>query len=399
MKKIILFLIITAIANTAYAEVLISQVYYDPINTESGGEAVELFNNGNSSKDISGYVIATESTMNDAVIPENTTICPGCYYLIADKGWNNSKDNETWPDADLEETIGLYNKDSGVALTYNGKIIDSAGWGDKQEIKEELYEGEPALEVPEGKALFRKRDTDNNKEDFYEETPSLRSSSDLGTGTDKKELKISFQISSLQENTIIKSINLTGGNKIRPLPGGIAEVEINAVLSSGSSVNATAEVMGTIIQLSKKEDLNSTYSLFSGIFGLNYSMKPGNYSINISTGSQSKKIYFEYLEKVAIEIDKTRIDMGEVDKEEESLVEIRNIGNKNLDIGIKGNLPGCYYSIEGSDYQRLSPNIEIQNLNIEPGKEKEIYFKIKTEGLKTGEYESVIEIVGLGSEN
>ena len=124
MKKIILIgVLVFLLSGYASADVLIHQVLYNPLGTESGGEAVQLHNNGENNIDISSWIIATEASSKDAVIPENTILCSDCYYLIADNGWSELKDNLTWPDADYEETMSLYNTDSGIALMNNSKII------------------------------------------------------------------------------------------------------------------------------------------------------------------------------------------------------------------------------------------------------------------------------------
>ena len=150
------------------ANVVINQVLYDPIGTESGGEAVELKNIGSSAVDISGWVIATESSDTDAIVPDNTILSAGDVYLIADENWNSSKDDESWRSADHEERITLGNSDSGVALLANGSVVDAVGWGDAEGIEDNLYEGSPAVLVSPGKTLLRTQDTNDNSEDFVE---------------------------------------------------------------------------------------------------------------------------------------------------------------------------------------------------------------------------------------
>ena len=54
--------------------VIISQVLYDPIGTETGGEAVELYNPTDSAIDIGDHVIKTESSATDATIPSGTVL-------------------------------------------------------------------------------------------------------------------------------------------------------------------------------------------------------------------------------------------------------------------------------------------------------------------------------------
>ncbi len=163
MKYLLLMVLLSPAVS---AGVVISQVLYDPVGTESGGEAIELRNDGSVAEDISGWVIATESSSTDAVIPENTVLQPGQTFLIADKNWDDSKDNPEWRSADYEETITLGNKDSGIALISDGEVIDAVGWGDSTNIEGGLYEGSPAAMASPGKALLRTQDSDDNFEDF-----------------------------------------------------------------------------------------------------------------------------------------------------------------------------------------------------------------------------------------
>ncbi len=168
MKWIKYLLWIALLVPVARANVVISQVLYDPAGTESGGEAVELRNDGSSAVDISGWVLETENSASDATLPENTILQPGSTFLIADEGWDDNKDDSSWRSADYEETITLGNKDSGIALLANGTIIDAVGWGSEAGIEGSLYEGTPAALVAAGNALVRKADTDDNSEDFAE---------------------------------------------------------------------------------------------------------------------------------------------------------------------------------------------------------------------------------------
>lgn len=172
MKNIVLIMLL--VIPFAHASVVISQVLYDPIGTESGGEAIELRNDGNEPANIGGWVIRTESSDSDATIPLNTVLQPSATFLIADEGWNSSRDNSSWKAADYEEKITLGNTDSGVALlTANGSVVDAVGWGAPANIDSGLYEGDPAQQVSAGMALARIQDTDDNSADFQPAKPSF----------------------------------------------------------------------------------------------------------------------------------------------------------------------------------------------------------------------------------
>ena len=76
MKKYLLLITTILFMQFAQASIQISEVYYDPVTTESGGEAIELYNSGSETVDISGWVIKTESSARDAVLPDGSTILP-----------------------------------------------------------------------------------------------------------------------------------------------------------------------------------------------------------------------------------------------------------------------------------------------------------------------------------
>ncbi|MBI5391255.1 lamin tail domain-containing protein [Candidatus Woesearchaeota archaeon] len=172
--------------SSALAGPVISEVLYDPIGSENGGEAIELYNPTDNSIDIGGWKIASESSLADATLPQGALISAYGYYLITDLGWNVSKDNASWPSADHEETLSLTNVDAGVALTLpNGTVVDAVGWGLPENIQSGLFEGTPALGISSGQSLERKpgfldalagngADSNNNSVDFL-----VRSSPDL----------------------------------------------------------------------------------------------------------------------------------------------------------------------------------------------------------------------------
>ncbi len=162
MKWLLLLLAIPFVS----ADVIIYQVLYDPVGTESGGEAIELKNTGSAPVDVSGWVISSESSATDVTLPQNAIIPAGQTYLIADTNWDTKKDNPQWRSADYEETMTLGNSDSGVALKSNASIIDAVGWGDEEEIDASLWEGTPASPTTTGHSLVRTSDTDDNSADF-----------------------------------------------------------------------------------------------------------------------------------------------------------------------------------------------------------------------------------------
>jgi len=127
---------------------MISQVLYDPINSETYGEAVELYNSAANQIDISNCNLKNRFISKDVTIPANTFMQPYSYFLITDTNFNQYKDNQSWPSPDYQEAMTLTNSNSGVALICNNKTIDAVGWGNI--TNQDLFEGIPAIEVPEG---------------------------------------------------------------------------------------------------------------------------------------------------------------------------------------------------------------------------------------------------------
>ncbi len=129
MRTIVKYTILLLICATlAQAEVIVYQVLYDPLGTESGGEAIELKNNGREPVDISGWVLATDASEKDATIPANSILMPGNTYLIADENWDEKKDDLAWRSADHEETITLGNKEGWARLMEGDKIHHEVSW-------------------------------------------------------------------------------------------------------------------------------------------------------------------------------------------------------------------------------------------------------------------------------
>jgi hypothetical protein len=405
------------LAESASAQVAISQVLYNPKATESGGEAVELHNYGSDDIDISGWVIATEASASDAVIPDSIIICAGCYYLVADKGWNDSRDNLSWPDADLEEPITMYNTDSGVALLDNETIIDAVGWGNPSEIENSMFEENPHPGSSEGKSLLREKDTGSNIDDFVEAYPFFRSSSNLGTGLFNEEINVEFEIvnSSEEESSVsIDYINISQGTKISPLPGGTAQITLNAQVTGQDIVNVTAKFQEKTISMAKTKEVDADSSVFSGSFGLDFYLPPGEYLAEVNANGEEKiAIEFEYLPIVAVELSKESIDFGYVKTEEDyySTVTIRNIGNTVVDIGLgcngfisddnKESTASVYYSFDNS-FKKIPSNTIIEDINLAYGGESEAELKFKLvapENSTSGDYTGSIKIAALGSED
>jgi len=160
-------------APMAAADILITEVLYDPATSESDTEFVELYNTANISVNISGWRLNT--TTLQATVPEGEAIPALSHYLIADIDNSNATPPD-WPEPDFADEITLTNTNSGVKLIDSlGNAVDIVGWGAPPAG---LYQGTAHPHISEGYSLSRRQedglfiDTSNNSFDFAAATPT-----------------------------------------------------------------------------------------------------------------------------------------------------------------------------------------------------------------------------------
>ncbi len=356
-----------AAASPGGSSVLVSQVLYDPVNSESGGEAVELYNPGTNSVNLSGWVFATETSPTDATLPQNAVICSGCYYLVADSNWSNAKDNSTWANADHEESITLANTDAGVALKdFNGTVVDAVGWGSPAGIGSGLFEGTPHSGGSSGNALARKTvngsyvDTGNNSGDFVEAAPNFRNSSAASTAANANaEIIVTIVVSGSSPE--VKSLvvltdddSFAAGSQVSPVPKGNKTVAVEAVIADGNGIADVAAVVlqfnGTSFPMAKKSEINSTAAVYYAAFNLSSHFASGSYAIaakatDNSGFSSNSSATFEYLSLAAVEVDTSSVIffaspgatyemLGDESASTAANITVLNLGNVRLDFDI-----------------------------------------------------------------
>ncbi|MEM4282471.1 MAG: lamin tail domain-containing protein [Candidatus Woesearchaeota archaeon] len=274
------------IGSVGFAKIEIRQVLYDPISSENGGEAVQLHNPEDEDVDISGWALSTEASKYDARLPEGSVIPAGGYFLIADTGWSSAKDDPNWPEADYEESINLYNSNSGVALLKaDGTVVDAVGWGELSQIKAGLWTGRPAKEVSEGKVLLRTKSTEDNAVDFVE------ADADFGTipqNITKLELSMDIEGGILIEEIEISPDELDKpGVQIYPLAGGTKNLTIKVKVAASQTeierLTLTAALANKTIALHMMAQQNETIALYEGTIPIEFTKKPSNYSITINS--------------------------------------------------------------------------------------------------------------------
>lgn len=277
VQLLIQSIVFLALINAVWADVRIIQVLYDPLKTESGGEFVLLENNGNDTISLGGWTIASASSNQDVVFPKSLSIGPRQKVLIADKGWNQSRDNMSWPLADLESTMTLANSNSGVGLLQNGTLIDAVGWGNVSNPL--LFIGSPAKPVQKGHALVRIARTGSNHRDFIESIPFF--SDQNATGGADIEIIITEPDQTKEDFTVsIEDDDSRPGIQIIPFPGANRLVRIN-VSSQGLSfdeVNAVAwGTPAVVVNISGNNSRRESQM----VVPLHYQTHPMNHSVNV----------------------------------------------------------------------------------------------------------------------
>ncbi len=366
---------------------VLSQVLYDPIKTESGGEAVELYNPTSSTVNISSWVLQTESSAQDVVLPKNTFIQPNGFYLIADSGWNLSKDNASWPEADFEDTITLKNTDSGIILrNQNNELIDTVGWGNPTIL---FFEASPTNQVIEGQSIkrFSWSDTNNNSFDFVSGIPNLRNSKSNSESQPEpdnsgaaQEILFNITVEPNPPSVVHARLNVSGG-KIIPVEGNIKKIQLFAVVSENCNAGVFAKLKEKEYLLTKTNPVNSSATEYSVLLEMNYYDAPNNYSIEVysvcsdSTASEKIIVSFEYAELTAFQMDKKEINLktkpGNITQ---YIIPIKNTGNIPLDLKLWGSkLAGMsdlsieYYFSGDTEPTLLESQPVVNDISLTPG--------------------------------
>ena len=277
-----IFLIILLIIPCVNAEVKINKVLYNPIKTESGGEAIEIINQGEQIINIENWTIKTPSSETDAVLPDET-LMPGQAFLITDEGWNKSKDNPDWRNADYEEKITLKNTNGGVALKNNKGIpVDSISWGAENF-------GKKVKGVKEGKCLVREEETFIEEEcDFFKENI----------------VKIQAKIEE-EFKAWLTSLKIKPGKKI--------------IVRANKPGNITFR--NKTIQLTEKNNTYYAEINTTGLLAGTYKIYAGNEVLNFTV------LEFSYI----------RIKQKKLNLDPEDFLELENLGNTITTITIKAN--------------------------------------------------------------
>ncbi len=439
LLQLLLFLMIAKVAAAENSNVIITQVLYDPLNSESGGEAVELYNPTAAAIDVSGWAISTETSLADATIPAGTAIGSGEYYMVADAGWSASRDDLSWPLADYEETITLTNADAGVALSNGTHFIDAVGWGNALNIGSGLYEGTPHEGAGNGEALARIKngssysDSNNNINDFTASAPNFHNSSaSQSSGKIKVIAVVQGSFPKISSFAIMTDDDATStGIQINPVPKQNKTVELQAIVSHDNGngyIQSVAVTAGGRTHNMTPSAINATSSLYAAKFNMSYYEAAGNYTANLTATDKSGfsanafKV-FEYSSMIAMEIDTGSLTFaampgtsseitGDLDESTTANTTIQNTGNSALDVELSGTnlssgssiigVSSIQYTFNGNYNNSLAGTLsyekQVKSVGITAASKKPLSFRLNVPVATTpGNYTGEITLIAVKS--
>jgi hypothetical protein len=408
------------------AELYINKVLYDPVLSETGGEAVELYNSGNDAVDISGYTIKTASSEEAAVLPSNAMIPANGHYLIADAGWSTKKDSILYPLADYEKAITLTNTNGGVALLDREKnMIDAVGWGNIAD--EQLYRGTPANTIKkEGEAIIRVNYTNNNSRDFISGIPDFINSKEEDRDMQNNAIQLNVNVQDIRDYIQNITLDYDIEDKVILNPGRERELSVSFFVY-GETDDAELYVKLNQSRYDVSEVGNhGSYKKYNSIILLDYYTRPGNYTADIVMNKSGiltiKNISFEVMPLLAFDIDlkevncsvaytRTCLIEGDSDMSTKDRPTIKNIGNKGLDFKIyAANLTNNKDSIGVSNvkfsFHGDTPDIElgleptIYNVALLPGNDSVLALSLLIDvpiDTASGSYTSQLFLLGVGN--
>jgi hypothetical protein len=408
MRKIniiaLAIMVLFAIPNSL-AQVMISEVLYDPEISENNGETVVLYNDAAQDIDLSAWILATTSSPNDVTLPEGLIIPSGGSLLIADNDFSLNKPNASWPDADHEEAITLSNTAGGVALMNGSEVIDAVGWGEIEDSA--LFEGIPHTGVSEGESLLRFQDTNYNIDDFKPSKP-------FEQFFDPLEVEVEFSLTVESNSPIIKAFEILTdddekeGIQIKPLAGDSKAINLLAEVklpeNFDETLTAKASLEDELFEMNIKT-INETFLKLEGEVLIDYFKEPGNYEISLILESQNftteENVNFEYLELSAFEVEQNLNLNLKAGNEGFATLSVLNTGNLALDINIRGerlknendhiNVGDIDFSIDNFDTSKTLSGKYQKVINLKPGFDEQIDLKVNAlNTLSPGKYDGKI---------
>ena len=351
MNKLML-VVLFAFIPAAHAEILITQVHYDPAGSDTGKEFIELYNPMDHAVPLDSYSIETGDGAQPAKWKHEWQ---GIGEIISSRSFFIIGENESF--ADHHKNLDLQNGPDGVRLLKDGTVIETIGWG--SHTYPEYYSGTPTALTKNGESLQRNHIwegasrtfsvTGNNSRDFYYAAPIIRN-----FGMTLIQLTVLDNPSGI-ENLTIEDDDPSPGIQLIPMPGAIREVQLSVDISSPvglSDITATATFNDVTIDLAPVGQLGLARGAFAGAIPLHYSTLPGTYDLTISiTSPDWEEALTEPIEIMGImglALDtgiiafdaavkgETITITGDSDMSTPDLPTIKNIGNTGIDLELSG---------------------------------------------------------------
>ena len=400
MKKLISFIVFLLTLNLASANIVITEVMYNPASdqgADASAEWIEIYNNGNL-ENLSSYTLDGKQLIGSINSDEYLIIAKNIqgfesYYGNNDSIWNNLDGSynvieSSFSLVNTEDTIDLSNEDFSEILTYSS-IWGANGNGFTLQ----------KIDVDKG------NDRENwNESSVYGGTPgqSFEQSND-------NQIKIKLEVGSSMQ---ITDISLTDdssspGIQILPIPKKTKSFQLKA------NINSSQEIESVKATFNGKEYLMQNKGQYEANLSLNYYDKAGNYTIiitakSINGESTTKEITLEYLGILSSSLSVNELNFGIVEKDSysnELQVSVMNEGNIDLDLEVTGSdlkngnniIPSSNIEVLDEDWIELSKQPKLIDTLISPGlnSKKDLKFRVKVPQINQGNYEGKIEIIGL----
>ncbi len=417
-------LIIALTAGAVLADVFITEVYYDALNSSSYGEAVELFNNDSSSVDVTGWFLATESSETDLLFPPGATIPAHSHYLVTDLNWDENRDDVQWNLADYMETITMNNANSGIALINGSALVDAVGWGDVASIDTtqygDLYQETPAEDATSGYSLQRIsnngtfQNTQDNANDFIVALPDLKNSSSYTGYISNGEIEVTVVVENVAPEILLVDSqedlnNESEGIQIIPVENMMIDMLIYAEDNNGfDDLNHSfIEFLGLEIEEYSLEQIDNVTGVYLVDVPVSTILPAGPYDLSITVFDQITNNTFlsfiEILPVMALELSGSVALNLTPYSDAITTISIENTGNTDAELYIAGTdfggeipVHSMYYSLDNFEtFSSLSYDSESTGLAINIGETGTLYLRLDLQQpVLPGSYTGSITIYG-----
>ncbi|MBS3095188.1 lamin tail domain-containing protein [Candidatus Woesearchaeota archaeon] len=396
MKAFQLIFVFLAALSAANANVVISEIMYNPNQgSDTDIEWVEIYNTGASAVDLSGWKL-DGSNFDDIIIS------PGGYIIVARELVDGTDDDIESFEAYYGNGDGMWSSADGDYMAVDGSF--SLTDDDFIEVSSDVYADSVNYSSSwggkdNGKSIYKiNLNGENVRENWAE---SIFDGGTPGKNKNNNGILISLQV--IGTTTEIVDVGLPddsskGGHQILPVANNVRQIEVSADVNSQQEVIVYAELNGNKVQMVQQGG-NGTYKIFGGNLNMQFYDMARNYTINVSVTDQNKKtIYkmvdFEYLPLISSVFDADELNFGSVVSgmsSNEKAVTLKNAGNVAIDMSASAtDLTNGQDVIDASsmqmktasNYFSLSKAPVNVDLNLASGanSNKQVYFKINVPG-------------------